>query len=247
MLDSQIIGADAAAKARLASAVEGSVYLVDDNEDVRETTKALLQSFGLTVHAFTNGQAFLDSLSTPVKMRAAAVEHSSHFAHHAFSRGPAASREAEHNRCLLLDIMMPGLDGLQLQDKLIARKFDLPIVFMTGHGRIPTAVEVIKKGAINYLEKPFSDEQLLAAIRDAFAAYDRAQSAAKSSAHASALLEALSEREREVYERLTTGKLNKVVAAELDISVRTVEMHRKNIMTKMGVRSVAELIQKTRP
>jgi FixJ family two-component response regulator len=215
MLDSQIIGADAAAKARLASAVEGSVYLVDDNEDVRETTKALLQSFGLTVHAVL--------------------------------RGPAASREAEHNRCLLLDIMMPGLDGLQLQDKLIARKFDLPIVFMTGHGRIPTAVEVIKKGAINYLEKPFSDEQLLAAIRDAFAAYDRAQSAAKSSAHASALLEALSEREREVCERLTTGKLNKVVAAELDISVRTVEMHRKNIMTKMGVRSIAELIQKTRP
>ena len=144
---------------------------------------------------------------------------------------------------ILADIRMPGMDGLELQRRLRDLKARLPVIVMTGHGDVPLAVEAMKSGAVDFIEKPFEDETLLSAIRSALA---RQAQASDRDARATAIqqrIAKLSEREREVLDRLVAGKANKVIAFELGISPRTVEVYRANVMTKMQAESLSELVR----
>ncbi len=145
--------------------------------------------------------------------------------------------------CLLTDVRMPGLTGIELVRELKLRGMDVPVIVMTGHGDIPLAVEAMKAGVVDFIEKPFSDEVLLAAIRAAFKRLNEGvePDAARLAAHDR--LAALSPRERDVLAGVVEGKLNKVIAHELEISPRTVEIYRANLMSKTGARNVAELMR----
>ncbi len=145
--------------------------------------------------------------------------------------------------CLIVDIRMGGMTGLELQDRLIERKSPLPIVFITGHGDVPMAVETMKKGALDFIQKPFNEEDLTALVermlehaREAFTDYQQAASR-------DALLAKLTSRESQVLERIVAGRLNKQIADDLGISIKTVEAHRANIMEKLGANTVADLIK----
>ncbi len=188
----------------------GRVYLVDDDADFRFSLVFLLEGEGYAVEAFASAERFL-AATLPA--------------------GPA---------CLLSDIRMPGMSGLQLQDELAKRKLALPLVFMTAHGDVPMAVEAMRKGASHFLEKPFSDQRILDIIRDAL---EQAPDAAPDPV--AGRIAALSLRERQLLDRVVAGKLNKTIADELDISIKTVELHRARMMDKMQARSLAELIRMT--
>lgn len=145
--------------------------------------------------------------------------------------------------CLLLDVRMPGMSGLDLQSMLKEQGVELPIVFMTAHGDIPMAVEAIRQGAIEFIEKPFSDERLLRAIERALAPDPSQEEKKFQRAAASERLVALTAREREVFDHLAAGETSKAIARILDISQRTVEVHRANIKTKLGVMTLSDLIR----
>jgi FixJ family two-component response regulator len=185
------------------------VYLVDDNDAFRESTAWLLETAGYQVQAFASGPEFL--------------------AAHAAARHPGA-------HCLVSDIRMPEMSGLQLQEELNKRGARLPLVFVTAHGDVPLAVEAMRKGASNFLEKPFSEEALTEAIEVAIAA-------ARSSGAETALLAKLSPREKQVLDLVVASKPNKIIADILGISIKTVELHRANMMHKLGVRSLPELMK----
>ena len=185
------------------------VYLVDDNDAFRESTAWLLETAGYQVQAFASGPEFL--------------------AAHAAVRHPGA-------HCLVSDIRMPEMSGLQLQEELNKRGARLPLVFVTAHGDVPLAVEAMRKGASNFLEKPFSEEALTEAIEVAIAA-------ARSSGAETALLAKLSPREKQVLDLVVASKPNKIIADILGISIKTVELHRANMMHKLGVRSLPELMK----
>jgi two-component system response regulator DctR len=188
------------------------VHLVDDEAAVRDALGFLLQSHGLATAAYADAPAFLAALAA----------------------GPLRG-------CVLLDVRMEPMSGLQLHDELMARGFRAPVIFLTGHGDIPMAVEALKKGAFDFVEKPFSDDALVERVQKALAV-EAAQHADQAAGHeAAARLASLSEREREVMQRVAAGKLNKVIADELHISVRTVEVHRAKVFSKLGVRSAAEV------
>ena len=189
------------------------VYLVDDDEAIRDALGWLLQSRGLACTAFASAEDFLD----------------------AWTPGLAG--------CLLLDIRMNGMSGLQLFDRLLERNCTLPVIFLTGHGDVPMAVSVIKRGAFDFAEKPFNDNELIRRIEEALRldAERRAADASKDSLNAR--LETLTVRERQIMERILAGKFNKVIADELQISMRTVEVHRAHLFEKMGVRTAVELSQ----
>ena len=187
-----------------------TVYVVDDDDAVRDALSMLFRNAGLAVRAFASAKAFLE---------------------HPLPAGPA---------CLVLDIRMPGMSGTALQDELAARAPRLPIIFITGHGNIPTAVEAVKKGAFDFIEKPFDDYQLLSQVMNALEGRgSRAPVPAANREH----LALLSEREQEVLKLVLAGKPSRQVARELDISARTVEFHRARIMQKLGVRTAAELFR----
>lgn len=187
------------------------VYLVDDNDAFRESTAWLLETAGYQVQAFASGPDFLDA--------------------HAGARHPGA-------HCLVSDIRMPQMSGLQLQEELIKRGARLPLVFVTAHGDVPLAVEAMRKGASNFLEKPFSDEALTEAVEVALA------SARGSAGGVGAeLLAKLSPREKQVLDLVVASKPNKIIADILGISIKTVELHRANMMHKLGVRSLPELMK----
>ena len=191
------------------------VYVVDDDEAMRDSMRWLLESSGFRVAAFATGEHFL------------------------------AAHQHGEGACLVLDVRMPGMSGLALQECLLRRNDHLPIVFVTGHGDVPMAVSAVKRGAVDFIEKPFQDRALLALIDGAVRA-DRHLIAAKArQAAAAARLATLSPREREVMELVVAGKLNKVIADELGISIKTVEVHRSRVMEKLGANSVAELVQIT--
>ena len=135
--------------------------------------------------------------------------------------------------CLVLDIRMPGLGGLELQEELIKRGNTLPIIFITGHGDVPMAVEAMQKGAVDFIQKPFRDQALL----------DRLREERKQQAEVTERLNRLTNREREVFDLVVTGKPNKVIAYELGVSQRTVEIHRARVMEKMQARSLADLVK----
>jgi FixJ family two-component response regulator len=192
-----------------------TVCVVDDDDAFRDSLRWLLESTGYRVAAYATAERFLAG----------------------YKAGTAA--------CLVLDVRMPGLSGLELQQELNRRGEMLPIIFMTGHGDVPMAVTAVKNGAFHFLEKPFNDAQLLALIEQAaslgtFESSERAQGRC-----AAARLATLTQREREVMELVVRGLRNKKIAEALGISVKTVEAHRAKAMEKMDVGSVAELVQAT--
>ena len=191
----------------------GKVYVVDDELAVRRSLRWLLESAGMQVEAYENGDEFLE---------------------HYDGEGPA---------CLVLDLMMPGKTGLDLQLELAERGTELPIIFLTGQGKVPDAVKALKQGAFEFLEKPFSDEVLLERIRAALE-HDRSRQTERAEqAKSVARISGLTRREREVVARVASGLPNKVIAMELGLSPRTVEVYRAQAMRKTGAKSLAELVQ----
>lgn len=192
---------------------EARIYLVDDNDGFRDSTAWLLETAGFEVRAYASGPAFLDAY--------------------------AGERHGGEPCCLVSDIRMPLMSGLQLQEELRRRGIGLPLVFVTAHGDVPLAVEAMRKGAANFLEKPFGDETLIDAIR---AAIVNARNHAGGEA-GDERLSKLSPRERQVMDLVVASKPNKIIADVLGISVKTVELHRSNMMNKLGVRSLPELMK----
>jgi FixJ family two-component response regulator len=192
-------------------AAKARVYLVDDNDAFRDSTAWLLETAGYEVLAFDSGSAFLDAY-------------------------PGVRQDADE--CLVSDMRMPHMSGLQLQEELIRRGARLPLVFVTAHGDVPLAVEAMRKGASNFLEKPFSDEALTGAVDVALANARKGAGSAEA-----ALLATLSPREKQVLDLVVASKPNKIIADILGISIKTVELHRANMMHKLGVRSLPELMK----
>jgi two-component system response regulator DctR len=192
---------------------EGTVHLVDDDPGVRDALAFLLRSRGLHVRAFDGGPALLEMLD----------------------------REGAPRGVFLLDVRMEPMTGTRLHDELLARRLKNPVLFLTGHGDIPMVVEALKKGAFDFLEKPYGDNALADRIEQALAVDAAMQAEGAQAAERSARLASLTEREHEVMTRVAAGKLNKVIADELKVSVRTVEGHRARVFAKLGVRSAAEV------
>ena len=192
------------------------VHIVDDDEAIRDSFVWLLEGHGLTSLCHASAEAF-----------------ETHLAAHAIAR-PC---------CLLLDVRMPGKSGLELFEALVERRLALPVIFVTGHGDVPMAVDAVKRGAFDFIEKPVNEATLIATIERALA-HDGAHSA-QASQHAavSTRLSQLTPREREVMDLVVAGKLNKTVADVLGISIKTVEIHRARVMDKMAAKSLAELVQ----
>ena len=189
------------------------VYVIDDDEALRDSLLFLLDSAGFEVTLFETAQQFLDAL-------------------------PALSFG-----CVVSDVRMPGIDGIELLKRLKGEHSAFPIVVMTGHGDVPLAVEAMKLGAVDFLEKPFEDDRLIAMIETAIR---QAEPAAKSEAvtqDVAARVASLSPRERQVMDGLIAGMSNKLIAREYDISPRTIEVYRANVMTKMQANSLSELVR----
>ncbi|WP_298281711.1 response regulator FixJ [Acidocella sp.] len=189
------------------------VHIVDDDEAVRAALAFLLGAEGFAVRAFDSGVAFLDGLETM------------------------------QPGCVVTDVRMPGLGGLDLQRELLKRRIALPVIVMTGHGDVKLAVEAMKAGAVDFLEKPFAPEAMLEAVRGALARYSEAAREAGVMAAVKARLEALTARERDVLEGLLAGLPNKSIAHDLGISARTVEVYRAGLMTKMGAANLPDLLR----
>jgi two-component system response regulator FixJ len=191
------------------------VHVVDDDASVRDSLTMLLESAGFRVRAHGSAVSFLEA---------------------APDRGVG---------CVLTDVQMPELNGLELQRRMSALGIRLPVIVMTGHGDVPIAVQALKAGATDFLEKPFDDQQLLSAVNAAIAVSQRARDEAAALADIAARLATLTPREREVLDRLVAGQPNKTIAYDLGSSPRTVEVHRARVMEKMGARSLAELVRMT--
>ncbi|MGI4776647.1 MAG: response regulator transcription factor [Janthinobacterium lividum] len=192
---------------------KGTVYVVDDDEAVRDSLQWLLEGKDYRVRCFDSAESFLSRYDP---------------------------REVA---CMIVDIRMGGMTGLELQDRLIERKSPLPIVVITGHGDVPMAVDSMKKGAMDFIQKPFNEDELVALVermlehaRDAFTQHQQ-------SASRDALLSKLTGREAQVLERIVAGRLNKQIADDLGISIKTVEAHRANIMEKLNANTVADLLK----
>ncbi|QHI97177.1 response regulator [Xylophilus rhododendri] len=192
---------------------KGTVYVVDDDEAVRDSVQWLLEGKDFRVRCFESAESFLSRF------------------------------DPREIACLVVDIRMGGMSGLELQDRLIERKSPLPIVFITGHGDVPMAVETMKKGALDFIQKPFKEDELVAVVERML---DRAKEVFADSQQAAsrdALLAKLTSREAQVLERIVAGRLNKQIADDLGISIKTVEAHRANIMEKLNANTVADLLK----
>lgn len=192
-----------------------TVFVVDDDEDVRNALRWLIESVDLTVATYPSAEAFL------------------------------AGYTPGQPGCLVLDVRMPGMGGLGLLEHMRTQGMELPTIILTGHGDVPIAVRAMKLGAIDFIEKPFTDQDLLDQIQRALKENAKLRSQQLERAEILSRAEALTPREREVLRRVVQGQANKVISVELGISERTVETHRKKIMDKMQARSLAELIQMT--
>ncbi|HOB97874.1 MAG TPA: response regulator transcription factor [Verrucomicrobiota bacterium] len=192
---------------------EGTVYIVDDDPDMRKALARLCRSAGLQPTPFASAREFLDA---------------------GVPEGPA---------CLVLDVRMPGLSGLDLQAEMAARSILTPIVFITGHGDIPMSVRAIKAGAVDFLTKPFKDKNLVAVIRAALDKDVLLKSAQRERETIRRKLQSLTSRERQVFDLVIKGLLNKQIAGELGACEATIKVHRRRVMEKMEAQSVAELVQ----
>lgn len=189
------------------------IYLIDDEEAIRRSASFMLKTAGLKVETFSSGVEFL---------------------RHARDLTPG---------CALLDIRMPGMDGLEVQEAMIERGIAMPVIIMTGHGDINSAVRAMKGGAVDFLEKPFEKETLLAAIEQARIRLEQSDRRRSRAEEALARLNVLTARERDVLNGLVEGLPNKTIAYDLGISPRTVEIHRANLMQKLGVKSLSEALR----
>ncbi len=179
---------------------KGTVYVVDDDEGVRDSLQWLLEGKDYRVRCYDSAETFLSRY------------------------------DAREVACLIVDIRMGGMTGLELQDRLVERKSPLPIVFITGHGDVPMAVDTMKKGAMDFIQKPFQEEALVSLVERMLDQAKEAFSEHQQSASRDALLAKLTSREAQVLERIVAGRLNKQIADDLGISIKTVEAHRANIM-----------------
>jgi FixJ family two-component response regulator len=193
--------------------VPATVVVVDDDPAIREALQSLLRSVGLRVQLFGSVPEFL------------------------------GSRRPEGPSCLVLDVRLPGRSGLDLQDELIRTETRLPVIFITGHGDIQMSVRAMKAGAVEFLTKPFRDQELLDAVQLALERDRARREAAKALAGLQSAYQALTAREREVMALVVTGRPNKMIAAEIGISEITVKAHRGRVMRKMGARSLADLVR----
>ncbi len=192
---------------------EQTIYVVDDDEAMRDSMAWLLEGEGYQVASFESAAAFLN-------------------ARHDAMRG-----------CLILDVRMPEMSGLELHEKLDALGSLLPIIFITGHGDVPMAVAALQRGACDFIEKPFRDEDLLSRIERALELDSQRAARQQRNSGIEHRLGQLTQRERAVMQLVVAGKLNKQIAEELDISMKTVEAHRARVMEKMAVRTLAELVK----
>ena len=190
-----------------------AVYLVDDDPDVRDAIVFLLENEGLPVRAFGEPQPLLDEVDGN-------------------SRG-----------CMVLDVRLPQMDGLQLLEALRNRSVEMPAIFISGHGDIPMAVRAVQAGALDFLEKPFRDEVLLEKVNNGLELDRHARESHSERLAVEKRLEELTPREREVMEGMLQGKLNKIIASDLDVSVRTVEVHRANVLDKLHARNSSDMVR----
>lgn len=189
-----------------------NIYIVDDNPAVRDAIRFLVKQVGLTPKVFSSAQEFLDFF------------------------------KAEMRGCLVLDIRMPGISGLDLQEQLTRIDAHIPVIIITGHGDVPITVRAMKSGAFEFLQKPFNDQVLIDTIQTALKQYDPIWKEEDKRNEATKNLAVLTKREREVLELLKNGKSNKLIARELVLSVRTIEGYRANITDKLGAKSLGVLI-----
>lgn len=192
---------------------EEVVFVVDDDAVVRDSLRALLESAGHAVEDYGTAGEFLSRLPP----------------------SPAG--------CLVVDVRMPDMDGLALQEELVRRRIGIPVIVMTGYGDVPLAVRAMRAGALDFIEKPFDGEQILADVRNALAMSRKLQSRISAAHAAGAHIALLTPREREVLEQLVAGRSNKVIAHALGISPRTVEIHRAHLMEKMQARTLSDLVR----
>jgi len=189
------------------------VYVIDDDESVRRSIKRLLKAHGFRAEAFPSADDFLSLAS------------------------------AKHPSCLVLDLSLPGMSGIDLQKEMERRKFDIPIVFITGHGDIPTSVKAMKGGAVDFLPKPFSAKALLEAVGLAMAQAHGDEKRRFERTEVEKRVRTLTPRELEVMKLVIKGMLNKQIASELGTSIKTIKVHRGRVMQKMQVESVADLVR----
>lgn len=194
---------------------EGTVHVLDDDEAMRDSLAFLLDCAGLNVRTYESALVFLKDL------------------------------ERMERGCIVTDIRMPGMSGLELVERLKELEIDDPVIVITGHGDVPLAVQAMKAGVSDFIEKPFSEDLLLSAIRTALARGDERREQDEERKAVSARIEALSARERQVLDGLVEGKPNKIMAFDLGISARTVEVYRANLMTKMQAQSLSQLVRMT--
>ena len=190
-----------------------TVFIVDDDAGVRESLGFLMKSVGLNSAAFASAQEFLENYGL------------------------------DKSGCLVLDIRMPGMSGLELQSKLKERQAILPIIFITGHGDVPMAVEAMQNGAVDFIQKPFRDQELLDRINEALEQDSKNRHGLLQKHDIAARMETLTQREHEVMDLVAAGRANKVIAGDLGVSQRTVEIHRARVMEKMHARSLADLVR----
>jgi FixJ family two-component response regulator len=192
-----------------------TVFVVDDDEAVRDSLRLLLKSHGMPAVTHGSAEEFLNGY------------------------------DAEQPGCIVLDVRMPGMSGPELQDELNRRGAVIPVIFVTGHGDVPMAVEAMRHGAVDFLQKPFGDEDLIERIQRALSADRLNRETLGAKDQIRARIAALTPRERQVLDLVTRGKSNKVIAGDLGASQRTVEIHRAHVMEKMGATSLAQLVRMT--
>lgn len=189
------------------------VYIVDDEEPVRDSLALLLRSVGIATRAFTDGGSFL------------------------------AAYSGEMRGCIVVDVRMPRIGGLELQQELNRRGCTLPLIFMTGHGDVPMAVEAMRAGALDFVQKPFNDEDMIRRVQRALEQNERDRAVLEARDELQRRVAGLTPREREIADRIVAGDANKAIAIDLELSERTVELHRARIMQKMEARGLAHLVQ----
>ena len=189
------------------------VFVVDDDKAVRKTLSLMLKSAGLAVETYASATAFLEAYCP--------TRHS----------------------CLILDVRMPGITGMELQETLTSQQIDIPVIIITGHGDVQMAVRAVRKGAIDFIEKPFDDHVLLGRVKEALDLDAHRRQEKEQRAEVEALVARLTPREREVMDLLAAGKANKEIAFELGLSRKTVDIHRAHVMMKLGIDSLTDLVR----